>query len=310
MNPGDVCRMTIQTVSKMYKDWGCPGDKPIFIWDEWNRDLGQGYYRTFLIRDFVAYKGSRKFVTQKMIDEMKLDPNITEEEIAKAEHELASSKCKQEAKKIMKEEFKKIGIPCFSMRGWEADDIMSMSSFMLLDTGKPNCIVTKDSDLSYSLSPNTCQFLVPTRGKDPEFVYYDNMYYKIPQELRDRGMTLYMYHAFCDSLGITGHNDNLKTIKKGVDGTKAILKIMDGDMSDVDNIPAFEAQMRSFDLSNFPYLDEVQRMIIDDFPKIGHIGSLSEFHAFCVKNGISGISDNYYTSFTDHLEQKLYSDII
>lgn len=308
MNPGEVCRITIQTISKLYKDWFCSGDKPILIFDEWSRNLG-GYIRSFMIKDYVAYKGSRKFMTQALLNEMREDPNVTPEELVKAEHELAVNKCKFEAKKIMKEQFRQIGIPCFSYEGYEYDDIAALASFIFSEpTSKPNVIVTKDSDLNYSLSPGTCQFLVPTKGKEPEFVYYDDMYYKIPQVLRDRGVSLYMYHAYCDSLGVTGHNDNLKTIKKGADGTQTILHILDGDYSDVENIPAFEAQMRSFDLSNFPDLDKVQSMIINDFPKAGHIGTIPEFRAFCTRNNITGISDSYYMAFSDRLDQRLFSE--
>lgn len=312
MNPGEVCRITIQTISKLYKDWFCSGDKPILIFDEWLRTGDpntSGYYRSIMIRDYVAYKGSRKFITQAMVNEMREDPNITPEELAKAEHELASNKCKFEAKKIMKEQFRQIGIPCFSYPGYEADDIFCLASFLLNGSSeKLNVLVSKDSDLSYSLSPGTCQFLVPLKGKAPEFVYYDTMYYKIPQELRDRGMSLYMYHAFCDSLGITGHNDNLKTIKRGVNGVQAILHILDGDYSDVENIPAFQAQMKSFDLSNFPDLDKVQSMILNDFPKAGHIGTIPEFRDFCDRNKIEGITDRYYSAFSERLDQRLYSE--
>lgn len=308
MNPGEVCRITIQTISKLYKDWDCAGDKPILIFDAWS-SVVHGYYRSYMIKDFVEYKGTRKFMNQALLDEIKANPESTPEEIAKAEHELAANKCKFEAKKIMKEQFRQIGIPCFYCDGYEFDDICTIASFMLNDISpKPNVIVTKDSDLSYSLAPNTVQFLVPTKGKNPEFVYYNDMYYKIPQVLRDRGVSLYMYHAYCDSLGVTGHNDNLKTIKPGVDGTTAILHILDGDYSDVANIPAFEAQMRSFDLSNFPDLDKVQNMILNDFSKAGHIGTIPEFKAFCNKNNITGISDAYYMTFTDRLEQRLYSE--
>jgi 5'-3' exonuclease len=308
MNPGEVCRITIQTISKLYKDWGCSGDKPLLIWDEWSKELGS-YIRSYMIKDFVTYKGSRKFMTQSILDEIKANPESTPEEIAKAEHELAVNKCKFEAKKIMKEQFRQIGIPSFSVPGYESDDICTLASFLLNDVSpKPNVIVTKDSDMSFSLSPNTYQFLVPTKGKDPEFVDYNTMYYKIPQVLRDRGMSLYMYHAYCDSLGVTGHNDNLKTIKPGVDGTTAILHIMDGDFSDVENIPAFQAQMRSFDLSNFPDLDRVQDMILNQFPVAGHIGTIREFKDFCARNNITGISDAYYMTFSDRLEQRLYSE--
>lgn len=312
MDPGEVCRITIQTIAKLYKDWDCAGDKPLLIFDEWRRgesEKDSGYYRSIMIRDYVAYKGSRKFMTEELLEEMRANPECTPEEIAKAEHELGVSRCKFKAKKIMKEQFRQIGIPCFSYPGWECDDISALAAFMLNDISeKPNVIVTKDSDMSYSLTPNTYQFLVPVRGKDPEFIDYNTMYYKIPEPLRDRGVSLYMYHAFCDSLGITGHNDNLKTIKKGADGVQTILQILDGDFSNVENVPAFQAQMNSFDLANFPGLDHVRDLITTVFPTAGHLGTLSEFHDFCSRNNITGISDTYYSAFINRLDQRLFCE--
>lgn len=308
MNPGDVCRITIQTIAKMYKDWECSADKPILIFDEWNKDIN-GYIRSWMIKDYVQYKGSRKWMTQQLLEEMKADPNVTPEEIEKAEHELAVNKCKFEAKKIMKEEFKKIGIPYFSYPGYEYDDIATLASFGLHGKSeKPNVIVTKDSDLSWSLCPSCVQFLPPVSGKEPRFITYEEMYKKVPQVLLDNGVSLYWYHAYCDSLGVTGHNDNLKTIKTGYDGTQAILEILRGDMSSLKNPDAFKAQMYSFDLSNFPDLDKVQSMILNDFGTAGHISSIPEFKTFCTKNRIEGISDTYYMAFSSRLDQKLFTE--
>ena len=161
----------------------------------------------------------------------------------------------------MREEFKNIGIPYFSWPGYEFDDIATLASFNLNGVSpKPNIIVTKDTDLLYSLSPGCDQFLLPTKGSDPKVVTYNDMYYKVPEVLRNMGLGLYMYHAYCDSLGVTGHNDNLKTIKPGCDSTQTIMKILSGDYSNVDKIDAFNAQLDSFNLSKFPQVDRVNDM--------------------------------------------------
>lgn len=310
MEVGEVLKITIQTINKLYRDWGITSDKIILIFDEWSRNLSPdaGYIRSWIIKDYVKYKGSRKFVTEKTIEDLKADPNTKPEDLEKAIHELAINKIKFQAKKIMREEFKNIGIPFFSWPGYEFDDIATLASFGLNGkSDKPNVIVTKDSDLTWSLCPGCDQFLLPTKGSMPATVTYSDMYYKIPEVLRNSGLGLYMYHAYCDSLGITGHNDNLKTIKSGRDGTQAILKIMNGDYSDVEKPDAFKAQMRSFDLSKFPDVDRVNDMILNDFGKLGHIGTLDEFKCFCVKYGISGISDSYYTGLSERFDTKLFS---
>jgi 5'-3' exonuclease len=309
MEVGEVIRITIQTINKLYRDWGVGADKIIMIFDEWDRNLiNSGYIRAYMIKDYVKYKGSRKFITEKTIEEMKADPNTKPEDLEKAIHELASNKIKFQAKKIMKEEFKNIGIPVFSWPGYEFDDIATLASFGLNEKSeKPNIIVTKDSDLTWSLCPSCDQFLLPTKGSMPTVVTYTEMYYKIPEVLRNMGLGLYMYHAYCDSLGITGHNDNLKTIKPGRDGTQTIVNIMNGDYSDVSNPDAFKAQMRSFDLSSFPQVSQVNNMIQNDFSKVGHVGTLDEFKEFCVKYGVNGISDNYYSGLSEHFDIKLFS---
>ena len=312
MNPGEVVKITLQTLNKLASTWGITCDKLCLIFDEWDKNLG-GYIRSWMIRDYVQYKGSRKFMTQKLLDEMKQDPNIPAEEITKAERELAINKVKFEAKKIMKEEFKRIGIPYFSYPGYEFDDIATLAAFQNYGkTDKPDIIVTKDTDLTYSLTPSnlgTSFFSLPTKGSEPKIITYEEMYNTIPQVLRDRNIGLYWYHAYCDSLGIAGHNDNLKTIKSGRDGVQAILNIMNGNFEDVENIDAFKAQMNSFDLSNFPDLDKVQQMISNDFNTAGHIGSVKEFREFCQKNNITGISDTYYMGMIGRFDSKLFSEV-
>lgn len=310
MNPGEVIRITLQTINKLYRDYNIGADKVLMIFDEWSRDLAPnaGYIRSYMIKDYVQYKGSRKFVTEQTVEDMKADPNTKPEDLEKAIHELAVNKIKFQTKKIIREEFKNLGIPYFSWPGYEFDDIATLASFGLNgQTEKPNVIITKDSDLMYSLCPGCDQFLLPTRGSEPQTITYNEMYYKIPEVLRNKGLGLYMYHAYCDSLGITGHNDNLKTIKSGHDGTQAILNIMNGDYSDVEKVDAFKAQMRSFDLSCFPQVDQVNNMIQNEFGTAGKIGTLDDFKDFCVRHGVKGISDSYYNGLSCRFDVKLFS---
>lgn len=308
MNPGDVLKITIQTISKLSKTWGVTADKVCLVFDEWDKDLG-GYFRTWMIKDYVAYKGSRKYMTEKILEDMKADPGVSPVEIQKAERDLAVSNIKFEAKRLMKEEFGKIGIPYFSFPGYEFDDLVTLAAFGGCGKrSKPDVIVTKDTDLTWSLTPDVDFFRLPTNGSQPEIITYQDMISLVPQELQDKGLGLYWYHAYCDSLGITGHNDNLKTIKKGRDGTKAILNIMNGNYEDVENVEAFKAQMKSFDLPGFPKIDEVTEMIETGFSTKGHLGTVQEFRDFCQRTGVDGIRDAYYSDFIGRLDQKLYSE--
>ena len=66
--------------------------------------------------------------------------------------------------------------------------------------------------------------------------------------------------------------------------------------------------MKSFNLSLFPDVSEVQNMILNKFQTLGHVGSLSVFRDFCNRNKISGISDTYYMGLTERFDQKLFSN--
>lgn len=308
MNSGDVLRLTIQTLNKLARDWGITADKILLIADMWSKDYG-GYYRSYLIKDFIKYKGSRKYMTEQALEDLKSDPNSTEEDIRAAERELAVNKIKFEAKQIMKDEFKYLGLPYIAYPGYEFDDIATLASFHFYEpNAKPNVIVTKDSDLSYSLCPNCVQFKLPTRGSDPKVITYDEMYATIPESLKNRGVSLYQYFALINSLGFS-HNDTAKTIKDSTaDTEEVILRILSGDYSDVENVDAFKAQMNSFNLGIFPNLEDVKKIIANDFMTVGKLGSLQDFHEFCKKHSVTGISDKYYLDFIKRFDPKLFCD--
>jgi len=308
MNPGEVVRITLLTLNRLARDWGITCDKILMIGDEWDKNLEGGYIRANLIKDFVKYKGSRTYMTEKLLQSLKDDPTTSPEVIQNAEHELAVNKVKYAAKQIIKTELTRFGLPWFSYPGYEFDDIATLASFQLhgkLD--KPMVIVTKDSDLLYSLCPTCCQFLLPTKGSDPKIVTYDEMYATIPQELVERGMSLYQYFSFLNSLGYS-HNDTCKSVKPRLNSTEVILHILDNDYSDLTNVDAFKAQLCSFNLGNFPNLDKVQTMINSKFNTTGHISTETEFKNFCKICNITDMSDKYYSDFTSRFDQRLFCD--
>lgn len=307
-NPGDVVRLCLYTISKLSKDWGISNDKVIIVWDKWSKNLG-GYWRSWMIRDFVQYKGSRKFVTEQTIEEMRNDPNVTEEEIEKAIRELATSRIKFKAKEIMMEDFPKIGIPSYSYDGLEFDDIVSIASFQYYQPdGKPNVIFTKDSDLQYSTCPNCVWACPPKSGEtEPKIITYDEMYYQIPEPLRRNGISLYNYNALMNAAGFMGHNDMGIAKKTHTDPTQALLKIINGNYEDLENVDMFKAQLNSYDLSQFPDIDQVKADIAK-FETMGHYGTLDDFHEFCKKNNVTQVSDKYYTAMIDRFDQKLFTE--
>lgn len=308
LDPIDSVRLTLQTLSKLSRTWGIRAQKIIIIWDKWSKMYG-GYIRTWMLRDYVTYKGSRKFVTERSLEEMRNDPNVTPEEIGAATRELAISKVKFKAKDIMMNDFPKIGICSYYYDGFEFDDIASMASFQLYsNTGLPNVIITKDSDLQYSTCPN-CVWMCPPSGgaTEPKIITYDEMYYKIPEPLRERGISLYQYNAYLNAAGFIGHNDMGVSKKSHTDPVETILKVLDGDYSDIGNPEMFKAQLKSYDLSTFPGVNIVKQDI-SMFPTMGHYGTIDDFRNFCNHTGLTGISDSYFEGMVSKFDQKLFSN--
>lgn len=315
LSPGPVLRLIIQTLRKCQRDYGIRPEKFVFISDKWDNTTG-GYYVNCLTQDIVkrlgigGYKSSRKYVTAKVVEEMRLDPEVTPEQLKEAERELAINQVKFAVKKVMREDFSKIGLPWIEVSGYEFDQIATLAAFERYGkTEKPDVILTKDSDLQYSLTPNCQYFSLPTKGSEPKIITYDEMYYQIPEQLRNIGIGLYQYNSYLNALG-KSHNDMSRTLKKGYDPVDAIIDIVTrGDYTclEPDRIDLFKAQLQSYDLSIYPKLNEVKKIIHEDLPRMGNYPSKEDFHDLCSKHQIEGISDKYFADFTSVFDQKLFS---
>ena len=316
-NEGEVLRITIQTIKKIVREYGITADKYILIYDKWDKEIG-GYYRTHLLKPFVTYKGSRVYVNEayvrKLEDELKkIDPSNTAEiEKKKKEIEAAKKECyenqvKYRAKEAMINDLGKIGLPCVGLEGWEFDDLAWLSTCLLFNEpdNRANIIITKDTDLQYSLSPKMDYFKIPTGKSEPKIITYDEMVKSIPLSISSRGVSLYDYKAYMDSLG-TGHNDMKPTVLTKRTTEEIILNILDGNYEDV-NKEQFLAQFNSFDLHKFPRLDKAFNIINQDFQHCGHLGSLDQFHEFCTKYDIHSISDRYYQELIQGFNPLLFS---
>lgn len=305
-NAGDVIRSIIQTLNKIPRDFGINISKYILVADAYSPEH-QGYYRHWLLKG--SYKTSRKWMTEDMYKEIKENPNSTEKDIQKAEAELYLNEVKQEAKRILKTELKNFGVPCIWQPGWEYDDCAYLFSCLWYGIPDPRkcLIITKDSDLEYSINPKVDYFKIPSYGKEPEIITYDQKYLTVPQEIRDRGVSLYQYKSMLDSLGIS-HNDMRKTKSLKANTTQCILKILDGDYSLVADEELFKRQLSTFDISSFPGLEEIKTRFLNNAFTMGRLSDLEAFKEFCSAHDITGISDTYYLNFISRFDQKLFTE--
>lgn len=302
---GDLMRLNIWTINKLARDYNLTADKVVLIYDKWDKTYG-GYYSTHLLKG--QYKDSRKYMTEELLEEYRNDPTKTPKEIHSAELELYQNKVKYTAKWGMVADFPKIGMPCLGVDGWEADNLAYLISCLIYGKyDKPSIFVTKDSDWAYSLSPCTEYFRIPTSNSTPEIITYDKMYNQIPESLREKGVSLYMYKAYLDALG-EGHNDMRKTKSSYANTEKTILEIMEGNFSNLDDPELFKLQFQSFDLSKYPRLEEAKRLVNDLMPTCGRLGDLETFHNLCDKYKLTGVSDKYFTEFISRFDEKLYCE--
>jgi hypothetical protein len=315
---GEIIQMTIWSLNKFARDYGITADKFIFAVDKWD-PAWNGYYTTYLLGG--AYKDSRgdiedakgkadplsTYMTREKFEELKKDPSITSEILKEAEKKVYFNETKQSAKFALMYEMGKFGVPSIYLPGYEADNLMYLASMLLYDpTDKPSVMITKDSDISYCTSPKMLQFKMPVGKSEAKFITYEEMYNDMPQEIKDMGISLYQYKAFLDSMGAKGHNGMRKSIKDRVNAVEAIQHIMNGDYSDLEDYDLFSRQMETFDISKYPRFEEAKRQILEILPTTGGLGSISDFHKFCDKYGITKISDRYYTEFISRFDPTLY----
>lgn len=306
VTPGEIFKVNLQTINKLARDWGISGAKIIIIWDKWDQSYN-GYIRSWLLKDKLKYKGSRSIMTEEILHE--LERTGTEAEIKKAKRELALNNLKQATKYAMIEEFPKLGIVSYYYPGYEFDDIVTLASFWYHGKSEmPNIIVTKDTDLRYSLCPGSCNFFsLPTYGSEPKIVTYEEMYQEIPEELRNQGVSLYQYNAMMNAAGFFGHNDMQVTKKKGVKAVETLLKILSEDYSNLKDPELYKLQYETYDLSKFPNIDQVKNDV-SKFERSGKYGCLDRFHEICNTYKIEGLSDYFYQGILSRLDEKYYSE--
>ena len=301
VKPGELMKVNLQTINRLARDWKINGSKVIIIWDKWEPEYG-GYIRHHILRDHLVYKGSRRIITEEDLAGLK------GEELKKAEREVKLNELKQETKAAMIKEFPKLGIGCYYFPGYEFDDIATLASFELSGkTELPNVIVTKDTDLTYSLSPGCHFFKLPTYGSEPKIVTYEDMVQQIPAGLRSRGLGLYEYGAMLNSSGFLGHNDLVVTKKKGANMEKTLEGILDGDYSGLKDPELYRLQYSTYNIPAFPSYPAVLEDV-HHFLTSGSSGSTFEFDRVCREYEVEGISKEYYLSLISRFDEKYFSD--
>ena len=316
---GDMIKSLIWTLNKISRDYKIEADKFILVSDKWRDDIG-GYYTTYMLNgnyktdrgDGKITKGHGTYVTPEVYEEMKLDPTITEEDLKAAEEKLRFNTVKQGAKAAILDDLGRIGIPSIYLPGWEYDNLAWLATNLLFNKDNPleqkSILITGDSDLLFSLSPQMDYFKIPLRGKNPKVITYQEVYDKeMPDALKDK-ISLYSLHAMLDSLG-EGHNMMTRTKKLGANG-KAVVEeiILQGKMDNVSDPELFRLQYNTFDISKYPGYDTAVDLI-RSLPRIGHYGNLEDLHWLLNKHSIkSGISDKYFSDFEKRFNQKLFSE--
>lgn len=304
---GDVIQLTFQTLNKICRAYDITADKFIFLRDTWDSQY-KGYYRTYLLKGL--YKDSRSYMTEEKYREMCNTPGISQEELEAARKDLYFNQTKSKAKWEMIREFGKFGIPTVSVEAWECDDLAYLASALLMQDPDPkkSVVITKDSDIQYSITPKVDYFRIPTGGSDPQVITYDQMWNSIPESTRNLGISLYDYHAILESIG-QGHNDMRACMIPGSNVTETIEKCYMGDFSNLEDYEIYLKHMESFDIAKFPRLEEAKNAVYTKFNTIGSIGTPKEFMDFCAKEEISGISERYYSSFVSRLDPNLYKSV-
>lgn len=308
---GDVVRTIIQTINKVSRDHGITMDKCLLLNDTYSKEYN-GYFRTKLLGGL--YKTSRIHLSTEEITEIRNNPEVSEKEKEKAELNYFKDKIKKEAKKLLRDYGNNFGLPNVSVSGWEFDDLVRLSSILLMQDpeSKPSIIISKDSDLQYALTPKLDYFKIPTAKSTPETITYSYMMSTVPREILDKGLGLYEYKSYVDSLG-GGHNDMLRSKKPRINTNRAILKILEGEgKSVIEDEELFNRQLKTFSIQDFPNYDEAKDKLMSAFLSDGKIQPYPEFRTFSDVMGIntnkSFISKNYYEEFTGRFDKKLFNE--
>lgn len=302
---GDIVRTTFQTLSKFVREFNLSVDKLIFFNDTYLDDY-PGYIRTKMLSSIGGdYKGDRVHMTEEIMLSIVQDPNTTFEEKRQARKEFIFQSAMREAKEILKNELCKFGFPTVSYPGFEFDDLCYIAARSFLNEDKPSVIISKDSDLLYSATPNCYVWQPPLKNTNPKLWSYQDVCDSMPKKFQGV-LKPYQYFSLINAMGY-GHNNCKKLYPKGLSSSLIVSDILERqDYSRLSSKEEFEKQLESFKVFDFPGIEEVKKLMnIDYLNSIGSIGGVSDFQAFCKGHGF-WISEKYYTETVGKFDQKLF----
>lgn len=244
-----------------------------------------------------GYKSDRKYYTENDITE-----DMDEETKKSILSDAKRNKVKRELKNLMMNEFWKFGIINIGVRGYEADYLGYIFASLAFNEDKKSAIVSRDMDWMASSSPMVDFLKLPVGKAEFEVLTYNDALSQLAGPL-PTGMSLYQYMGYRDSL-FGSHNHLTRTVRQGVKEYETILKVYNKDFSDIENYELFNVQLSTFNVDQYPRLNEVIDLY-KNIPTMGKLGSVEEFREFANKYKID-ISDKYYKDFTDRLDPMLY----
>jgi len=239
----DVCKTFYWSIIKYIRNIHDCG-MPIVVFDK------SPYHKLNYLKD---YKSSRIYITQDDVDSFDQDSDPVE--YFNLKNEAYAGLQKTEARKWIVNNFPKLGIPVLIHKGYEGDDLALLFSERFANESQKCGIVSIDSDWDYLLNPNV-DHLKP----NGEVINYDSMM----EELNTlKGLSLYQYKSYVDSL-FGSHNDLYQTISKDLESShyEVIQQILDNEnYVGIEDVELFKAQLKSFDIHDYPELDQVKSKI-------------------------------------------------
>lgn len=288
----ELSRLLFWSLVKFRRDFA-KGRKLILLWDKYP------YHKYEFLK---GYKGSRYYAVESDLE--KIDRDKSPKHYLEIREEVECNRKKQEAKYWCITNFESMGMKNYIRTGYEADDLACIISEYLENDDQKSAVISKDSDWSYFTRPNI-DYITPT-GK---VITYEDMIRSHSNYDSELGITLYKYKSIYDSL-FGSHNDLQRTIAPDSELPKDCLRsiiesiVKTGDSEYIVNKELFKAQMKSFELTEYPDYDKVIQSLYY-LDKGGHIMTDDQFVQHSIDHSF-GVSLSYYRNFKKNLDKNLY----
>jgi hydrogenase maturation factor len=254
------------------------------------------YHKSLFLDD---YKGSRYYVTED--DLLKIDREKDPLNYINIKEDIRLNEIKKEAKNFIIENFNKLGMYVLIHKGYEADDLAYLTAQHVENDNERSCLVSIDEDWSYLINKNVDWLKTNTQS----IFNYEKILDRNRNYLPDMGISLFQYKAYWDSL-FGSHNDLVETIKKGenIDLKEVIKNCLNEDYSNINDIDKFKAQLKSFNINDYPEYDQVMEKI-KLIETEGSIMSIDEYDYFKLMNNFK-VRTEYYSNYVKEIDSTMY----